>query len=105
MIKHINNNEFEKEVIENKKVVLVDFYADWCGPCKMVAPVLEKIGKENSNIEIVKVNVDENQELAMKYSVMSIPTLVIFKEGKVVDGMIGFSEEETILNLIKKHSK
>ena len=78
MLKHINNKDFEQEVLKNSKPVLVDFYADWCGPCKMVAPVLEKIGREHTNFEIVKVNVDENQDLAMQYGVMSIPTMIVF---------------------------
>jgi len=103
MLKHVNNKEFEQEVLKNSKPVLVDFYADWCGPCKMVAPVLEKIGREHTEFEIVKVNVDENQDLAIKYGVMSIPTMIVFKDGEAIDGMVGFSDEEAIINMIKKH--
>src|SRR5574344_975640 len=103
MLKHINNKDFEQEVLKNSKPVLVDFYADWCGPCKMVAPVLEKIGREHTNFEIVKVNVDENQDLAIKYGVMSIPTMIVFKKGEAVDGIVGFSDEQAIINLITKN--
>lgn len=103
MLKHVNNKEFEQEVLKNSKPVLVDFYADWCGPCKMVAPILEKIGREHTDFEIVKVNVDENQDLAMKYGVMSIPTMIVFKEGKNINGMVGFSDEKAIINLITKN--
>jgi len=103
MLKHVNNNEFEQEVLKNNKSVLVDFYADWCGPCKMVAPVLEKIGREHTEFEIVKVNVDENQDLAIKYGVMSIPTMIVFKNGEAVDGIVGFSDEQAIINLITKN--
>jgi len=103
MLKYVNNKEFEQEVLKNSKPVLVDFYADWCGPCKMVAPILEKIGREHTDFEIVKVNVDENQDLAMKYGVMSIPTMIVFKEGKNINGMVGFSDEKAIINLITKN--
>src|SRR5574344_2105968 len=103
MLKHVNSKESEQEVLKNSKSVLVDLYADWCGPCQMVAPVLEKIGREHTNFEIVKVNVDENQDLAMQYGVMSIPTMIVFKEGKAVNGMVGCSEEKAIINLITKN--
>ncbi len=103
MLKHVNSKEFEQEVLKNSKSVLVDFYADWCGPCKMVAPVLEKIGREHTEFEIVKVNVDENQDLAIKYGVMSIPTMIVFKKGEAVDGIVGFSDEQAIINLITKN--
>ncbi len=103
MIKHVNSEVFEQEVLKNSKSVLVDFYADWCGPCKMVAPILEKIGREHTEFEIVKVNVDENQDLAIKYGVMSIPTMVVFKDGNAVDGMVGFTDEKAIIDLITKH--
>lgn len=100
MIKHIDSKDFEKEVLKNTKTVLVDFYADWCGPCKMVAPILEKISNDHSEFDIVKVNVDDNQDLAVKYGVMSIPTMAVFKNGQVVNGMVGFSDEQTIINLV-----
>ncbi len=103
MLKHVNENNFEQEILQNEKVVLVDFYADWCGPCKMVAPILEKMASENENFDIAKINVDENQSLAMQYRIMSIPNMLVFKNGEVVDEIIGFSPETTILDLINKH--
>lgn len=87
-----------EEVVGND-YTLVDFYADWCGPCKMLAPILEELKDE---IKIIKINVDENDEVAMKYGVMSIPTLVFFKEGKEVHKMVGFSNKEALLDIIKE---
>ena len=79
----LNSENFEKEVLNSDKPVLVDFYADWCGPCKMMAPIIEEIAEElQGKAKVGKINVDENQELAMKYEVMSIPTLIIYKNGK-----------------------
>ncbi len=96
-ILHFNGNNLEE--IVGSEYTLVDFYADWCGPCKMLAPILEELKEE---IKIVKVNVDENEEVAMKYGVMSIPTLVFFKEGKLVHKMVGFSSKEALLDVIKE---
>lgn len=103
MIKHINGEEFQTEVLNNGRKVLVDFYADWCGPCKMVAPVLEKIASERDDFDIVKINVDDNQDLAMKYAVMSIPTMILFKESKAVSKIIGYAEEPVIVDFIEKN--
>lgn len=98
----VDGKNFESEVLKFDGTVLVDFYADWCGPCKMVAPILEKISNEvSSNIKIAKVNVDLSPDLAGKFSVMSIPTLIIFKNGKVFTTRIGFTSEKAILDLIK----
>jgi thioredoxin 1 len=96
-ILHFKGNNLEE--IVGSEYTLVDFYADWCGPCKMLAPILEELKEE---IKIVKVNVDENEEVAMKYGVMSIPTLVFFKEGKLVHKMVGFSSKEALLDVIKE---
>lgn len=95
----VKESEFDQEVIQAGEPVLVDFYADWCGPCKMVAPLLEKIAEENP-VKIVKVNVDENQQLAAKYQVMSIPTLIVFKDGEVINKIVGGASKETILQMI-----
>ncbi len=96
-IVHFKGTNLE-EIVGND-YTLVDFYADWCGPCKMLAPILEELKDE---IKIVKVNVDENEEVAMKYGVMSIPTLVFFKEGKLIHKMIGYVNKETMLDVIKE---
>ena len=97
----VTSKNFEEEVLQSEKTVLVDFYADWCGPCKMLAPVIEEIANENEDIKVVKVNVDEEQELAVKYDVMSIPTSVVIKNGQEVDRIVGLTGKETILNMVK----
>ena len=94
------NNNFKEEVLDYKGTVLVDFYADWCGPCKMLSPVLEEISNE-TDIKICKVNADENQALAIEYKVMSIPTLIVFKEGKKELVSVGLKSKEEILEMIK----
>ena len=98
----LNNANFNKEVLESDELVLVDFWATWCGPCQMIAPVVEQIAKEHSDkLKVGKVNVDDNQELAIKYGVMSIPTLMFFKAGNLVNTVVGFhskSELEEIIN-------
>lgn len=99
MIKHVNKEEFNKEV--TNKLVLVDFYADWCGPCKMLGPVLEELSKQNPDLLILKVNVDEEEELAYKFGVTSIPTVISFKEGKEYKKSIGFMGMEALKELIK----
>ncbi len=86
---HIKENQFEEKVIKSTKPVLVDFFATWCGPCKMMSPILDKISEERSDVAIYKVDVDENPDLAAEYGVMSIPTLVYFKAGKVESVNVG----------------
>ncbi|QDP40805.1 thioredoxin [Radiobacillus deserti] len=86
-------------------LVLADFWATWCGPCKMIAPVLEEIdGEMNDKLKIVKLDVDENQETASKFGVMSIPTLLLFKDGEVVDQVVGYQPKEALEELINKHA-
>ena len=99
MIKHLSNvSEFEKEV--QAPLVLVDFYADWCGPCQMLAPNLEELDKEGG-IDIVKINVDEIPDLARQFRIMSIPTLMLFKEGKFVKKVLGYMPIESLRDFIK----
>ena len=103
MVKHINKDEFEKEVINEEGVVVVDFFATWCGPCKMIAPVIEELANEMENVKFVKVDVDKNPGSAGKYQIQSIPTLLIFKDGKVVDTLVGFRPKAALVEAIKKH--
>lgn len=102
MVNIFNEENFENEVINSDKTTIVDFYADWCGPCKMMSPIIDKIAEENTeNIKVGKVNVDENQELAMKYNVMSIPTILFFKNGNLVKTFIGVTSKSEIEEAIK----
>mgnify|MGYP002801709269 CR=1 FL=1 len=91
----VNKNNFNQEVLNSDKPVLMDFWAPWCGPCRMVVPLVEEIAKERSDIKVVKINVDEEQELAMQFGVMSIPTLVVMKNGKIVNQVTGVKEYST----------
>lgn len=95
----INKEEFEK-IRNSEGVVLLDFYADWCGPCRMVSPIIEEIAKERSDIKVGKVNVDEERDLASEFSVFSIPTLVVLRDGKIVKQVTGARPKAGILALI-----
>lgn len=95
----VNKNNFN-EIVNSGKTVLLDFYADWCGPCQMVKPILAEIAEEYPEYVIGKVNVDEEMELAQKFSVVSIPLLVVIKDGKVVNQALGFRQKEQILDLL-----
>ena len=99
----INENNFHEEVEAHKGLVLLDFFATWCGPCKMLAPVLDALGEEVQDVKICKSDVDEASALAAKFGVQSIPTVVLFKDGEVVDGFVGFRAKEQILPMIEKH--
>lgn len=96
----VNKNNFNQEVLNSDKPVLMDFWAPWCGPCRMVAPLVEEIAKERSDIKVVKINVDEEQELAMQFGVMSIPTLVVMKNGKIVNQVTGGRPKAQILAML-----
>jgi len=100
---HFSDQDFETQVLKADKPVMVDFYADWCSPCKLAAPVIDELAEEYKDKMVIgKVNVDENQAIGSKYGVMSVPTVIIFKAGKEVDRMSGFSGKEGYLRLIKK---
>lgn len=96
----VNKNNFNQEVLNSDKPVLMDFWAPWCGPCRMVVPLVEEIAKERSDIKVVKINVDEEQELAMQFGVMSIPTLVVMKNGKIVNQVTGARAKTQILAML-----
>lgn len=96
----VNKNNFNQEVLNSDKPVLIDFWAPWCGPCRMVVPLVEQIAKERSDIKVVKINVDEEQELAMQFGVMSIPTLVVMKNGKIVNQVTGARPKAQILAML-----
>ncbi len=101
MIKHINSEEFESDVLTSKEIVLVDFYADWCGPCKMMSPIVDEIAEElKEKVKVGKINSDDNMNLAEKYGIMSIPTILVIKEGNVVKTFVGVTDKTTIINEI-----
>lgn len=103
-MKEIYDDNFNQEVLENDLPVLVDFWAPWCGPCKAVGPVLEELStKYSDKIKFVKLNVDENPEIAGEYRIMSIPTIKIFKKGKVVEDLIGFRSKLEFEKILAKH--
>lgn len=98
----VNESNFENEVLSSEKPVLVDFWAEWCGPCKVLSPIVEEIAKDfEGKLKVGKVNVDENNNLAMRYGVMSIPTLKFFKQGKVVGELIGAQPKANIEEVLK----
>ncbi len=100
MALNINKNNFEQEVLNSEKPVLLDFWASWCGPCRMIAPFIDEIANERSDIKVAKINIDEEPELAVKYQVMSIPSLLVIKDGKVVNQAVGAMPKDKILSLL-----
>ena len=96
----LSSENFEKEVLKSEKPVLVDFYADWCGPCNAIAPVIEELATElDGKAKVGKINVDDNSDIAVEYNVMSIPTLIIFQNGKEEKRLVGLRDKEELLNL------
>jgi thioredoxin 1 len=101
-IVNVSDQSFKTEV-EATGTVLVDFWAPWCGPCKMIAPILEELDKESTNLKIAKLNVDDNPESAARFGVMSIPTLIVFKDGQPVDKIVGFQSKDALKNVVSRH--
>lgn len=101
MIKELDNENFYEEI--KNKLVLVDFYATWCGPCKMMHPIIEEISKQYSTLNIIKVDVDKHEDIAREYGIMSIPTLILFQDGNMIEKNIGFISKETLEQWILKY--
>lgn len=99
MVVSVTKTNFEQEVLQAEGTVLVDFWASWCAPCRMLAPVVEKVAEDHTEIKVCKINVDEESELAVKYKVMSIPTLVVFRQGEPVNKSVGVVSKEEIESL------
>ena len=100
MITTVTKDNFDKEITESKETVLVDFWAAWCMPCKMLSPVIDAVAEERKDVKICKINIDEEQELAIRFGIMSIPTVMVFKGGRVAGKSIGLVSKEEILSLL-----
>ena len=103
MLKKIEGKDFEKEVLKSEKMVIVDFFATWCGPCQMLIPVLKEIASETENYDIVEIDVDEAQELAMNYGIEAVPTMIIFKNGMEIDRIGGYYPKEDLLEELERY--
>ena len=101
MVKIVNSNEFDNEIKEG--IVFVDFFATWCGPCKMLSPIVDNVSEELTDIKFIKVDVDESNEVATKYDIMSIPTLILFKDGKLVSKHTGLLSKTDLIDFINKN--
>ena len=99
-ILHADGNTFETEVLNTKGTVLVDFFATWCGPCKMLSPVLEKVAEKHPDVKVVKVDVDQASDLASQYGVMGVPTMIVFKDGQIANKAVGYKSEAGVEALI-----
>lgn len=97
----VTSNNFEEEVLKSDKPVLIDFYADWCGPCKMLSPIVDEVANENDDVKVCRINIDNEQDLAVEYGIMSIPTLVVIKNGEETNRSVGVIEKDEILEMIK----
>ncbi len=99
-ILHITKDTFQKEVLESDKTVLLDFWATWCGPCRMIAPVLEEVAQEREDVKVCKINVDEEPELAQQFQIMSIPTLIVMEQGRITNKALGAMPKASVLALL-----
>lgn len=98
---NLTKDSYHNEVMETKKVVVIDFWATWCGPCKMMAPVVEEVAKDYPDVKVCKVNVDEEPELSNAFKIVSIPTIVVIKNGEIIDSVVGYRPKEDIEKIIK----
>ena len=104
MVKHVDTNNFQAEILDSDKVTVVDFFADWCGPCRKLSPILEEVEQElSANVNFAKINTDENITMAQQYQVSGLPTLLVFKNGEVVERMVGLMPKSSIITNIEKH--
>lgn len=101
MLKNLNHENFDAEILNNEGIALVDFYATWCGPCRMIAPVIHDIANERTDVTVGKVDIDESLALAEKYGVASVPTLIVFKNGEEQERLVGFTSKNDILKALE----
>jgi thioredoxin 1 len=102
MVQNVNSNNFKDEVLNSDKTVVVDFYADWCGPCRMLSPVIEELSSEMKDVKFVKVDTDSESSIAGEYEVQGIPTIVFIKDGKEVERVVGFKDKDDLINILNK---
>ena len=103
-ILEINDENFEDKVLKTKDIVVCDFWAEWCGPCKQITPILEELANEfNDKVKIAKINIDNNPDIPTRYNIMSIPTLLLFKNGELISNQVGLQEKSTLSNWIKEN--
>ncbi len=103
-MEHVTSQNFQDAVLKEKKPVIVDFYADWCGPCKMLAPIMEELSKETPDVKFLKLDVEAESRLAMEYQVRSIPTVIVFKDGEVVEKVVGLMPKAQLKQMLAQHA-